>query len=94
MNERWSMNSNNLSKKDKRNKAYCIDATCNTPQASLPMSLTLAHGDGVFNATILLKISHESDVMMMMHHLSRGFTLRIRRHNRHATKTPRTKRER
>lgn len=47
---------------------------------------------GWFHAMILLKIDHESDVMMM-HHLSHGFTFRIRRHDIHATQIPRTKRQ-
>lgn len=91
MSERRLMNSCNLSKKQKErsNGVFCI-----IPSVPL-MSLMLVHGNSV-SCMILLDLDDddgESDTMMT-HHLSHGRTFRMRRHHRHATKTPRTQRER
>lgn len=67
---------------------------CIIPSVPL-MSSMLVHGNSV-SCMILLDLDDddgESDTMMT-HHLSHGRTFRMRRHHRHATKTPRTQRER
>lgn len=89
MSERCLMNSCNLSKKQKERSdgVFCI-----IPSVPL-MSSMLVHGNSV-SCMILLDLDDddgESDTMMT-HHLSHGRTFRMRRHHRHATKTPRTQR--